>query len=215
MSKRIFISATNTDIGKSYTTKKMLQHYASLGYRVGAFKPIETGVIDGYAPDGVMLLEQIKLLNPALKTFTLDDIVPIQYELPAAPFVASNNTPLDLQKIHNRLKKLEALCDIVLIEGAGGLLVPIDEKMMMIDLAEYFEATVLLVTHCSLGCINDTLLSERVLQERKLNYQCVFNCRVNDSSFASVSEPYFLKTGKKVLKVSDDIDTLCELLYNC
>ena len=215
MSKRIFITATNTDIGKSYTTKRLLKEFSSLGYKVGVLKPIETGVVDGNAPDGLMLLEEMKKFNPLLNSFTLEDIVPISYELPAAPYIASNNTLLHLKKIDKALYKLESVCDIVLIEGAGGLLVPIDEKFMMIDLISYFHATALLVTHCSLGCINDTLLSLKCLESEGIKHFYAFNCRKEDSDFSFVSQPYFLKTGKKVLKVDEDIDTLCELLYNC
>jgi dethiobiotin synthetase len=215
MSKRIFITATNTDIGKSYTTQKLLESFTLKGYRVGVIKPIETGVIDGNAPDGLLLLEQMQKYNTSLKDFTLKDVVPIQYELAAAPYIASNNTSLDIKKLDNALAKLEEFCDVVLIEGAGGLLVPIDDDMMMVDLISYFDATALLVTHCSLGCINDTLLSIKLLEDKNIKYFYAFNCREEDSDFEKISEPYFLKSGKKVLKVSNDIDTLCELLYNC
>jgi len=98
MKKRIFVTATNTDIGKTYTTKLLLKEFASRGILVGVLKPIETGVIDGIAKDGEALLECVKQLNPKLWSLDIDDIVPITYELAAAPFVASNNTPLDLKK---------------------------------------------------------------------------------------------------------------------
>jgi len=109
---------------------------------------------------------------------------------------------------------LEKLSDILIIEGAGGLYVPIDDTTMMIDLIKHLNAKALLVTHCSLGCINDTLLSEKALKDKNIKYLTAFNCRENDESFEVVSEPYFLETRKKVLKVDREIDTICELLYN-
>ena len=214
MAKRIFVTATNTDIGKTYTTKLLLKKFASQGFRVGVLKPIETGVVNGYCPDGSELLELVKRLNPEFETLEVGDIVPIQYELPAAPFVASKNEKFSLDTLDKAVAKLEDLCDLLIIEGAGGLYVPIDEEYMMIDLITHCNASALLVTHCSLGCINDTLLSQKALDEYEIPYVVAFNCRENDTEFANVSEPYFLQTGKKVLKVQNDIDTLCDVLYN-
>jgi len=214
MKKRIFVTATNTDIGKTYTTKLLLKEFASRGILVGVLKPIETGVIDGIAKDGEALLERVKQLNPKLWSLDIDDIVPITYELAAAPFVASNNTPLDLKKILLKLEELEASCDLVIIEGAGGLYVPIDDNYKMIDLITALNAVALLVTHCSLGCINDTLLSQKALRERKIPHAVAFNCKSEDESFLTLSEPYFKQTGFEVLKVDENIDTLCDVLYN-
>lgn len=214
MRKRIFITATNTAIGKTYTTKLLLKEFASRGILVGVIKLIETGVIDSHACDGEALLECVKGLNPKLWALEVEDIVPITYELAAAPFVASNNRPLDFKKIQTKIEEMEAFCDLLLIEGAGGLYVPIDEKTMMIDLISHFNAVALLVTHCSLGCINDTLLSKKALEDRAIPHAIAFNCRKTDEDFATVSQPYFLHTNIKVFKVDEDIDTLCDVLYN-
>jgi len=214
MTKRIFVTATNTDIGKTYTTKLLLKEYASAGIRVGILKPIETGVINGVYPDGDELLALVKELNPEFRDITVQDIVPISYELPAAPFVASDNTRLDFNKLNEAINKLEPLCDILIIEGAGGLYVPIDGNTMIIDLIKYFNASTLLVTHCSLGCINDTLLSSKALLDKSIAHAIAFNCRESDKSFTRVSKPYFDKIGFEVLKVDENIDTICDVLYN-
>ncbi len=214
MKKRIFVTATNTDVGKTYTTKLLLKEFASRGLLVGVIKPIETGVVNDFAPDGEELLECVKQLNHKLWSMEVDDIVPITYALAAAPFVASNNTPLDLKKINRTIEEMEASCDIVIIEGAGGLYVPIDANTMMIDLITELKAVALLVTHCSLGCINDTLLSKKALSDRNIPHAVAFNCRENDASFKTISEPYFLKTNQTILKVDDDIVKICDVLYN-
>jgi dethiobiotin synthetase len=214
LTKRIFITATNTDIGKTYTTKLLLREFASRGFRVGVIKPIETGVVDGYAQDGSELLACVKELNYEFENVSLSDVVPITYKLPAAPFVSSNNTKLDLHLLDKAVENLEKLCDLLIIEGAGGLYVPVDEDTMMVDLIKHFGASALLVTHCSLGCINDTLLSKKVLEDKNIEHLVAFNCREDDKSFSSVSEPYFLKIGFEVLKVNQNIDTICDVLYN-
>jgi dethiobiotin synthetase len=213
MNKKIFVTATNTDIGKTYTSKLLLKAYALKGYKVGAIKLIETGVKE-FAPDANTLLQTVQKLNKDFLHLSVKDIVPITYELAAAPYIASKNKALALQDLDKAVSNLEALCDILIIEGAGGLYVPIDEKYMMIDMISHFEATALLVTHCSLGCINDTLLSQKALKDRDIKYLTAFNCREEDESFSVVSEPYFKATGQKVLKTTKDIDTICDVLYN-
>ncbi|WP_373073359.1 dethiobiotin synthase [Sulfurimonas sp.] len=214
MSKRIFITATNTDIGKTYTTKLLLKELASRGLRVGVIKPVETGVIDCKYLDGNDLLKCVKDLNCEFSDLDVEDIVPISYELPAAPYISSGGKKFDFELVDKKVKLLEERCDVLIFEGAGGLLVPVDEDNMVADLIKYYKANALLVTHCSLGCINDTLLSKRLLDEMDIKHTVAFNCREEDDSFKKVSEPYFKKTDFRVLKVSDEIDKICDVLYN-
>jgi len=216
MAKKIFVTATNTDVGKTFTTKLLLKEFSSRGISVGVIKPVETGVIDGYAPDGEELLSCVREFNTQFKNLSVEDIVPITYELAAAPFVASKNQRFNLDKIDRAIKKLEEFCEVLVIEGAGGLFVPLYDNYMMIDLIKYLKASALLVTHCSLGCINDTLLSKKVLQDSNIAHAMVFNCKNEneDKSFEIVSEPYFKQSGIEVLKIPKNIDTLCDVLYN-
>jgi len=128
--KKIFISANNTECGKTYTTLKLIQKFSKLGYKVGVIKPIETGIKD-IPIDGKILLDTAKQYNSLLKNLTYNDIVPIQFSLPAAPYVCG---VADFEKIKNAINKIEPLCDILLIEGAGGVRVPIiieNEKLKM------------------------------------------------------------------------------------
>ncbi len=214
MKKRIFVTATNTNIGKTYTSLRLLEEYASRGLKVGAIKLVETGVVDGLYPDGELLLKKMQELNPLLGEFRVEDVVPISYELPAAPYIASQGKALDFDVLNRAIEKMEKYCDVLILEGAGGLFVPVDGNFMMIDLIQFFSATGLLVTHCSLGCINDTLLSLQSLQSRNIDAAMAFNCREEDSDFAQISEPFFLHNDIEVLKVDEDIDTICDVLYN-
>ena len=215
MKKRIFVTATNTDIGKTYATQLLLKAYASQGVRVGVIKLIETGVVDGKYPDGDLLLTLIQELNPAFKDMQVEDIVPLSYALPTAPAIASQGKALDFTLLSEAIEKVEALCDLLIIEGSGGLLVPVDANFMMIDLISFFQAKALLVTHCKMGCINDTLLSLGVLQERGIDAVMAFNCREGEGeNFSVLSEPFFLQNGYEVLKLAEDIDTICDVLYN-
>lgn len=192
----------------------MLHHYASKGLRVGAIKPVETGVVGGVYPDGEQLLSTLKELNAECADLSIKDVVPLSFELPAAPYIASGGAMFDFDTVMSAIEKMEEYCDVLLIEGAGGLMVPVDYSFMMIDLIGFFNASALLVTHCSLGCINDTLLSLQALDHKNINAVLAFNCRDNDAEFAKISEPYFIKKKQDVLKVANDIDTICDVLYN-
>lgn len=213
MAKRIFVTATNTNIGKTYTSKLLLREFAARGLSVGALKPIETGVVDTPA-DAKALLDSSKELNPALWSLDVNDVAVFTYRLPASVFVASGNTALKVEKIVSKLRSLESMCDVVIIEGAGGLYVPIDDKCMMIDLIVRLGASALLVTHCSLGCINDTLLSKKALEDKGIDHVVAFNCKDGDKSFEEISRPYFDHIGLQVLKVDKDIEKICDVLYN-
>jgi len=214
MKKRIFITATNTNIGKTYTTLALMDTFAQKGLQVGVVKLIETGVVDGNYPDGALLLKKLQQLNSKAASFDIEDIVPIAYELPAAPYIASGGEMLDFTKLSAAIEKMESISDIVLIEGAGGLMVPVDYSFMMIDVISFFSTNALLVTHCALGCINDTLLSLQALQDRNIPSLTVFNCREDDEAFAHVSAPYFSKKGFEVLKVDEDIATVAERILD-
>lgn len=191
-----------------------METYAAQGIKVGVIKLIETGVVDGIYPDGDLLLKTLKELNPAFSDFKVGDIVPISYELPAAPFIASEGKALDFKLLNSAIDKIEEHCEVLIIEGAGGLLVPVDGNFMIIDLISFFNAVGLLVTHCALGCINDSMLSLGALQSRNIDAMMVFNCRSEDDNFDTISKPYFLSKDIEILKVDEDIDTICDVLYN-
>jgi len=203
----IFITATNTDIGKTYATCKLLEEFSRQGLNVGIFKPIETGVVDE-PYDGKLLLETAKKYNANLKSFTCKDVVPIQYKLPAAPYVSKGNEKIDIKVIMQAFKKVASVSDIVLIEGAGGLMVPIDEKFYMYDFIKEFDAVTLLVTHANLGCINDTLLNKNLLDSLHVEYEWCVNFRDNKDSFTKTTLPYY----KKIISLQDDIKLLSENL---
>jgi dethiobiotin synthetase len=213
LSKRIFITATNTNIGKTHTSKLLIEAFTKLGMRVGVYKPIETGVTT-LPNDGNALFETALFHNPALGSLSLSDIVTLQLPLPAAPFVANEGNKIELSLFESALAKIEVLCDIVIIEGAGGLMVPIDKELMMIDLPQYFNAITLLVTHCNLGCINDTLLSIQALEKANIPFIWALNCHPEDTDFETTSLPYFNHRFKTLYRIDHDIDTIAKALLD-
>ena len=174
----IFITATNTNIGKTYTTLKLIKFLQQKGYKVGAFKPIETG-IKKTPLDGLKLYNAIDNKN-----ISLDDVVPIRLELPASPIVAGE---VDFKKIDKAYQKLKKEFDILLIEGAGGIKVPIRDNFYMYDFIDYFNAKSLLVVQSKLGCINDLELNLEFFTPS------VWAINLFDDSFYTISYPYLKK----------------------
>ncbi len=184
-----------------------------MGLRVGVYKPIETGV-NGLPADGSILLKTAQHYNTALRNFRTVDIVTLSLSLPAAPYVANKAKKIDLSLFDKALAKIEKVSDIVLIEAAGGLLTPIDEILMMIDLAHHFNATTLLITHCNLGCINDTLLNLALLKQRNLQHTWAFNCRDQDSAISKISLPYFNDHFPSLYFLNHNIQELAQVILD-
>jgi dethiobiotin synthetase len=206
MTKSIFVTATNTDVGKTYASEILLKKYAKDGYKVGYFKPIETGVVDSPA-DGAKLLNLAKELN---KDFNLNikDVVPYQFRLPASPYVAKNGTIIDIEKLISQKEYLEQFCDVLIIEGAGGLLVPVEKDIFMIDLIKLLKVdeTVMIVPS-QLGSINDTLLSQEALKSRDIEFEWYINLYKSNKSdkdnFESVTMPFYKEYFKKIKFLED------------
>jgi dethiobiotin synthetase len=187
--KTIFITATNTDVGKTHIGLYLIEQLSKMNKKVGVYKPIETGVKD-YPQDAKKLLDKTILFNSDFD-FLLDDVTPYQFSLPASPYVAKNNTIIDKRVLYNNFKKLQSRCDILIIEGAGGLMVPIDKNFFMIDLIKLFNAFALLVVPSKLGSINDTLLSSKALKDNDINYQIMVNLYKDKESFYTITYPFY------------------------
>lgn len=188
--RSIFITATNTNVGKTYASEKFLRYFAKLGFKVGYFKPCETGVVD-LPLDGSKLLNLTKELNPSFNA-SITDVVPYQFRLPAAPYVAKSETTIDFEFLKNKKEFLQTMCDILIIEGAGGLMVPIEKDVFMIDLINIFESEAILITPSKLGCINDTLLSIEALKNRNIDFDFYVNLYEDKNSFDEVSKKFLI-----------------------
>lgn len=186
----LFITATGTNVGKTHTTLKLIEAFASKGLAVGVFKPIETGVTDT-APDATILLEACKKVNENFKSLSPKDITAYTFSLPAAPFCADTDKTISLQHIIDKHRELSKLCDILLVEGAGGLMVPLTKEYMMLNLIKELNAKTLLVTPSKLGCINDTLLSILALKTFDIDFDWCVNLYENQEDFNEVTKPYY------------------------
>lgn len=188
--KTIFITATNTNVGKTYASEKFLNFFTKQGLKVGYFKPIETGVENNSPLDGTKMLELTKKLNPSFEKISINDCVPYQFTLAAAPYVAKGNTYIDIEFLKEKKEYLQNFCDVLIIEGAGGLMVPIKKDFFIIDLIKGFQTKAFLITPSKLGSINDTLLSIEALKNKNIDFEFFINLYEDINSFEKVSKPF-------------------------
>jgi dethiobiotin synthetase len=193
-----FITATNTNVGKTYACEKLLNTFSNQGKRVGYFKPVETGVIRT-PNDGVKLLNVTKRLNDDFKV-SIDDIVAYSLKLTASPYVSAcnENIDIDIDFIKEKANYLLQFCDILIIEGAGGLMVPIKKDYFIIDLIKEFNCKTILISPSNLGSINDTLLSCIALKKYGINFKWYINIYKDKDTFNTVTLPFYKEYFSKI-----------------
>jgi len=160
----IFVTGTDTGVGKTVAACALIAAFRERGLKVGAMKPIETGV----GRDGP--LDAIALRAAAGGRDPLDVVCPQQFALPAAPNVAARaeDREVDFASIDAAFERVKSGCDRVIVEGAGGLLVPIGPGDTMAELARRLELPLLVVARASLGTINHTCLTLEVAASKGL-----------------------------------------------
>ena len=156
----LFVTGTNTDVGKTYVTRLILEGLRQEGVDAVGYKPISCGG-----------LEDSEILAEASGGLDVDLVNPVQLQNAVAPHVACmlENREIDLQELVDGYRKLADEHDVVLIEGAGGWEVPISAELSMSDLAKELGLPVLLITANQLGAINHTLLTVQAIQSKGLS----------------------------------------------
>lgn len=161
--RKIFITGTDTNIGKTYVTVKLLQKFNRVGLKTIGLKPLATGSVNGLNADALSLIDSSSVkLN-----YTL--INPFSFSLAASPNIASSN--LSAEAIYNKLQiALEKKIDIALIEGIGGWLCPINNNETMADvIKKIIDVEIILVVGIRLGCLNHALLTYKTIKDSGLN----------------------------------------------
>lgn len=172
MSEILFVSGIDTDAGKSYATGYMARRLMNEGKRVITMKFIQTGC-DEYSED-------IEVHRKIMGTDTMPEDIdhttaPIVLSYPASAQLAAamDHREIDLQLIDEAIDRLAMNYDVVLIEGAGGLMVPITDDFFAIDYAATRQLPVMLVTNSRLGSINHTVLSLEAIAARGIELAAV------------------------------------------
>lgn len=165
MTLKLFITGTDTDIGKTYVAIGLLKAFNARGYKTLGVKPISAGCqrIGKYLYNE----DAVNLLNVSSNKVPYKDINPFAFEKAIAPHLAAEDLKMKLtiSLVKTKLKKAFAQpADVFVIEGAGGWYVPVNSKELMSDLALALKAQVLLVVGMRLGCINHALLTVKAIQ---------------------------------------------------
>lgn len=155
--RRIFVTGTDTGVGKTIVAATLARHYRDLGVPVGVMKPVETGVADPQQPgQDAALLQWASGCDEPIARFA-----PYRFRAPLAPDQAAKleQTTISLATIAERVDEMANRYRLVLIEGAGGLMVPLAGGLLVADLVKQLGAELLVVTRADLGTLNHTLLT--------------------------------------------------------
>ncbi|QDT38706.1 dethiobiotin synthase [Stratiformator vulcanicus] len=165
----LFVVGTDTDIGKTYVTCLIARQLVSAGSIVGVYKPACSGAIS--LPDGSQSWGDIEALYAATDgRFERSLICPQRFVAPCAPPVAAamEGCRVDDQRLTSGCELWHDRCEILLVEGAGGLLSPVSEESTVGDVAGRIDYPLLLVAGAGLGTINHTLLTIEAIERRGL-----------------------------------------------
>ncbi|HEY1683319.1 MAG TPA: dethiobiotin synthase, partial [Tepidisphaeraceae bacterium] len=165
----LFITGTDTGIGKTVITAAIASHLRMIGKRVAVCKPIATGCV--HRREGLVSEDAEFLAHHADAEFPLDLICPQRYAEPLAPAVAAEREkrPVDWEAINRSIRIMAAASNVMLCEGVGGVLVPLDEQHTVIDMAKWLGLPVIVVARAALGTINHTLLTLQALRLAGIN----------------------------------------------
>ncbi|MBU6178372.1 MAG: dethiobiotin synthase [Verrucomicrobia bacterium] len=171
----VFITGTDTGVGKTWVTTRLLRELRGRGRDVVGMKPVECGGRE----DGMAIHEASGRVIP------LDSVNPVSLAEPVAPAAATGPVAIDFGRITACFEALAGRHEFVLVEGAGGWLVPVDPGRTMADLAVALGLPVVLVARNRLGVLNHALLTVRAIETSGLECRAIYLNPVPDGEEAS------------------------------
>ncbi len=184
---KLFITGTNTGVGKTYVSSLICKALAKRGDRVAPYKPIVCGDRDD--PERL-------LAASGRKDLTLDQVNPLHFKSPVAPMAAAmiENREIDVDALVRQARALEADADHVIVEGVGGWEVPISADLSMADFAAKLDYPVIVVVDNKLGALNHTILTVRSVEIFELScLGLVLNSTEESRDAASISNRVILE----------------------
>ncbi len=201
----LFVTGTDTEVGKTVIAGGIARVLKDKGQRVGVFKPVASGCRSDRG--GLVSPDAEFLAHCANSSETLDQICPVRFREPLAPEVAVQRgaEPIELEIIRTYYNRLAAGKEVMIVEGIGGLLVPLSQELLVADLAGQMDLPLLIVAKPALGTINHTLLTIEAARARGLRVAgIVINSYVADTaSVAEETNPAAIEraSGVKVLAI--------------
>ena len=172
MDNVIFVSGIDTDAGKTYATAWLAKRYMEQGFSVATMKFIQTGN-NGFSED-ILAHRRIMGISPLPEDRDLTTS-PVIFTYPASAQLAAriDGRDLDVASIDRSVETLSGRYDIVLVEGAGGLMVPIADDFFTVDYVASRNLPIIIVTNGILGSINHTVLSLEAIRSRGISLHSV------------------------------------------
>jgi len=213
MSKGIFVTGTDTGVGKSIVSAVLARLLRLRGLRVGVMKPVTSGCRE---EDGRLVSDDALLLSQAAGVGCSTDVAPYLLREPVAPAEAAkrDGVVIDFTRIRESFDRLATEHDFIIVEGAGGLMVPLAGGLLVADLAKLLELPLLVVARPDLGTINHTVLTCFAAQQMELKVAGVIINNYPDSpGLAERSAPHHIGSlcGAAVLGIwphRNDVDEL-------
>lgn len=197
----LFITGTDTGVGKTFVGCALASALRARGLRVGVMKPVETGVVR--EPEDALALRAA-----AGDPSPLDDVCPYRLRAPLAPAVATRleGVTLDVERLIALVQRRTREADVLLVEGAGGLLVPVLGSVTWAEIAARLALPLLIVAANRLGTVNHCALTARVAAAAGLRVRGFVlsqPARVSDESAATNADTIAVLTGVPVLVALD------------
>jgi len=201
MTHGLFITGTDTEIGKTAFTAGLATVLKQNGHHVGVMKPVAAGS----RADAEILKQSANVSD------TLDEINPVFLSEPLSPNVAAQRAAqtLHIDHITKAYKTLAQRHDLMLIEGVGGLLVPILDHFSVADLIALLNVPIIIVSRAALGTINHTLLTIEAAQRRNLNILGIVYNAISDTTHDIAAQ-----TSPEIITRLTQIPTLGTLPYD-
>jgi len=166
--RALFVTGTDTGVGKTVIAAALLRGLRERGRRVAGMKPVASSCRE--TPAGIVSDDALALIAEASESAPYAIVNPYSFIPAIAPHVAAveAGTRIDLRELERAYRILAGLADVVVIEGAGGWLTPLDAIHALADFARKVKADVILVVGLRLGCLNHALLSAQSIEHSGL-----------------------------------------------
>ena len=156
--KSLFVTGTDTDVGKTCVSASIVKNLRDMGIDVGVMKPFASG----YKKNSSSLPQDVEILMKYSDSHDPTDLInPYFFEIPTSPYDASKilGQKISLQKITDAYDKLLLSHDLVIVEGIGGLMTPITRNYFVSNLISELDIDTIIVTGSKLGTVNHTMLT--------------------------------------------------------
>lgn len=203
-----FITGTDTGVGKTEVAVNLAKRLSRKGFKVGVMKPVATGIGEGHSDIEI-------LMRYSLSKNAEDCTNPVSLKLPLAPLVASRieKKQIDMKVIFDRFKILSANNDVMIVEGIGGVMVPIckigKRIFYVLDMILKMELPVIIVSRPNLGTINHTLMTVKMLQRKNIKIAgIIFN------HTSRIKKDLSMRTNPRIIEDLSGVKVLGIMYYN-